>query len=462
MRNWSSYLYNITSATTSYNKKIPEFKITKILYSEDKYNGGSTRAVNKGIYLTVVKPKEEGNDNTVENNRVTQSVNVIKTITSKEFMEFLIQDEVFYDITPYGSFISQNKDANVNSTNTNYCKRIDCDFFSDIQTNHFVPAYDVFYQRDFLSKVYNMYDSNIKNLFMHGNNGSGDEVTLKSVMSRFSDLFEDKYIKFGSAASIVMIIIIAIEIIITSVVAYYIIKYRNFIEIRRSSPLFLIIMLFGIILAFAGVLTYIGKPNNTICMIRPFIFVLAFGLTFFSLLLKTFRIKVIFDKVNIQVKDSYLIFYLCILLGIELILVTIWTVFAGMKPKIYYGSADMHYYTCQNTGVVGTFIQMFLVVINGLALLYGCYLAYKVKNVYSEYNESKVIGLSIYGIVICMIILMFIVSINNLDHFTIFIIESLMIILSADIILVFMFTPKIWKLHINNISDMPYEKQMYM
>jgi len=273
---------------------------------------------------------------------------------------------------------------------------------------------------------------------------------------------KDKYVKIGSAASIIMIIIIAIEIIITSVVAFYIIKYRNFIEIRRSSPLFLIIMLIGIILAFGGVLTYIGKPNNTICMIRPFIFVLAFGLTFFSLLLKTFRIKVIFDKVNIQVKDSFLIFYLCVLLGIELILVVIWTVFAGMKPKINTVNYDMHYYTCQNSGVVGSFIQMFLIVINGLALLYGCYLAYKVKNVYSEYNESKVIGLSIYGIVICMIILMFIVSINYLDHLTLFIIESLMIILSADIILVFMFTPKIWKLHINNISDMPYEKQMYM
>jgi len=462
MRNWSSYLHNIT---TEFNKKFRgTFEKTKILYSEDKYNGEAPRAVNKGIYLTVVKPKNNlSKDDPTENNRINQSVDIISTITSKEFMKYLIQNEEFYDLPVYGSLLVPGQATGNNTAyNTAYCERIDCQFFRDIRMNHFVPAYDIFYQDEFLKKIENFYNNKAKNLFMHGRNINNDEITLDSVMSYFSDLFEDKYVKIGSAASIIMIIIIAIEIIITSVVAFYIIKYRNFIEIRRSSPLFLIIMLIGIILAFGGVLTYIGKPNNTICMIRPFIFVLAFGLTFFSLLLKTFRIKVIFDKVNIQVKDSFLIFYLCVLLGIELILVVIWTVFAGMKPKINTVNYDMHYYTCQNSGVVGSFIQMFLIVINGLALLYGCYLAYKVKNVYSEYNESKVIGLSIYGIVICMIILMFIVSINYLDHLTLFIIESLMIILSADIILVFMFTPKIWKLHINNISDMPYEKQMYM
>jgi len=257
-----------------------------------------------------------------------------------------------------------------------------------------------------------------------------------------------------------MLIIVGIEIIITSIVAFYIIKYRNFIEIRRSSPLFLITMLFGIILAFVSIVTFIGKPTNFICILRPYVLVLTFGLTFFSLLLKTFRIKVIFDKVNIQVKDSNLVLYLCILLGIELILVTIWSVVAGMKPDVKKVNDEMHYWVCKNTSSLGSTIQMFLIVINGLALVYGCYLAYKVKNVYSEYNESKVIGLSIYGIVICMIILMFIVNINSLDHTTLFLIQSLMIILSADIILVFMFTPKLWKLHINIISEMSYDKTL--
>jgi len=273
-------------------------------------------------------------------------------------------------------------------------------------------------------------------------------------------LFIDKYIEFNSKTSIIMIVVIAIEILITAVITFYIIKYRNFIEIRRSSPLFLIFMLIGIMLSFGSVLTLIGKPNNTICIIRPYIIVLAFGLTFYALLLKTFRIKVIFDKVNIQVKDSYLILYLCVVLGIELILLTIWSVFGGMVSDVNRVNDEIHYYTCKNTSNIGKFIQTFLIVINAIALLYGCYLAYKVKNVYSEYNESKIIGLSIYGIVICMVILFFIVSIDGLDINTLFLIESLMIIFSADIILLFMFTPKLWKLHVNNISYR--NQQMYV
>jgi len=265
-------------------------------------------------------------------------------------------------------------------------------------------------------------------------------------------------VEFGSTTTIIMIVIVVIELIITSIVTYYLIKHRNFIEIRRSSPLFLITMLIGIMLAFVSILTFIGKPTKFICILRPYILVLTFGLTFFSLLLKTFRIKVIFDKINFQVKDSNLIMYLCILLGFELILVTIWSAAAGMEPDIKIFTRSMHYYVCKNGSALGTYIQNSLIVINGLALVYGCYLAYKVKNVYSEYNESKVIGLSIYGIVICMIILMFIVNIKGLDHTTLFLIQSLMIILSADIILVFMFTPKLWKLHINIISELPLEK----
>jgi len=58
--------------------------------------------------------------------------------------------------------------------------------------------------------------------------------------------------------------------------------------------------------------------------LRPYILVIAFGLTFFSLLLKTFRIKVIFDKSDIPVKYSNLITYLCVLLGFELIITTVW------------------------------------------------------------------------------------------------------------------------------------------
>jgi len=452
MRNWSSFLYNVTAV---FNKKQPNekgekktFGITKMLYSDDRATG--SKAINKGIYICVA-----GDPDGKKRVDVPTALEVMRVFSSKDFMKLLLTNEDFYDIPAYHSLILEDDSID----NKQYCERINCEFFRDLAKDHIVATYDVFYQQEFLHKLLDFFEK-AKSFFKEaggdddGTNSDKDSISLESLMSLFSDYFQDKYVEFGSATTIIMIIIIAIEIIITSVVTYYLIKYRNFIEIRRSSPLFLITMLFGIILAFVSILTYIGKPNKFICILRPYILVLTFGLTFFSLLLKTFRIKVIFDKVNIQVKDSNLILYLCILLGFELILVTVWSFVAGMEPEVKVVSKEMHYYICRNTDKVGEIIQTFLIVINGLALVYGCYLAYKVKNVYSEYNESKVIGLSIYGIVICMIILMFIVNINGLDHTTLFLIQSLMIILSADIILVFMFTPKLWKLHINILSEM--------
>jgi len=434
MRNWSSNLYNITGEL--FNKTY-SFGYTKNLYSEKRAE--SSKAVNKGIYLCVATSDDEDKERDKE--RISQAVQVITTLTSKEFMKKLVEEEQeFFDIPAYHSLIEE--DGSIN--NSMYCNRINCAFFRDLQVDHTVAPFNTFFYQKFKDKFSHFYETS-KSYFKdagtnENRNSEREEVTLKSLMSLFSDLFKDKYVEYGSTTTIIMLIIVGIEIIITSIVTFYIIKYRNFIEIRRSSPLFLITMLFGIILAFVSIVTFIGKPTNFICILRPYILVLTFGLTFFSLLLKTFRIKVIFDKVNIQVKDSNLILYLCVLLGIELILVTVWSFVAGMKPDVKKVNDEMHYWVCKNTSNVGSTIQLFLIIINGLALVYGCYLAYKVKNVYSEYNESKVIGLSIYGIVICMIILMFIVNINSLDHTTLFLIQSLMIILSADIILVFMFT----------------------
>ncbi|KAG4103744.1 hypothetical protein H8356DRAFT_928293 [Neocallimastix lanati (nom. inval.)] len=455
MRNWSSYLYNVT---VSYNDKKKNgrnasFGITKTFYDNKSKTAAQSRAINKGFYLCVA--------DFVDQDKVNDAIFVAETFTDKRFMKYLIEDEekLFYDIPAYHSLIEEvdNKD---------YCERINCKFFREISMNHVIPVYSIFYQNSFLDKISEFFEK-AKQFFKSSidpfeykdqTDDDKDYITLKSLMSSFSDYFEDKYVEFTSPASIVMLVVVAIEIIITCIITYYLIIHRNFIEIRRSSPLFLITMLVGIVLAFSSIITFIGKPNKFICMLRPYILVLTFGLTFFSLLLKTFRIKVIFNKTNIQVKDSNLILYLSIILGFQLILVTIWSIIAGMEPVVKIVSKEMHYYVCQNKNNVGTYIQLVIIIFNGLTLLYGCYLAYRVKNVYSEYNESKVIGLSIYGIVICMIILIFIVNIKGLDHTTLFLIQSLMIILSADIILVFMFTPKLWKLHINIMSESPYNK----
>ncbi len=94
MRNWSSYLYNVT---TEFNKKNKgtKFGFAKTLYSDERYK--SSKAVNKGVYLCISNYINEANLNA--------AIDVIKTFSSKEFMTQLVQKDIFYDIPAYHSLI---------------------------------------------------------------------------------------------------------------------------------------------------------------------------------------------------------------------------------------------------------------------------------------------------------------------------------------------------------------------
>jgi len=114
MRNWSSFLYNVTY-TFNGNKKGYAFDISKTLYSDERAE--ESKAVNKGIYLGVVGPEEKDKNkiSEKENERIKQAIQVVKTFTSKEFMEKLITDineedekERFYDLPAYKSLIAES------------------------------------------------------------------------------------------------------------------------------------------------------------------------------------------------------------------------------------------------------------------------------------------------------------------------------------------------------------------
>jgi len=97
MRNWSSYLHNITKEFSD-DKLVQNgmrFKITNILYLDEFKR---TRAVNKGIYLCVT---------TNDQDRIEEIVDSLILLTSREFMENLMEDVAFYEIPPYKSLISE-------------------------------------------------------------------------------------------------------------------------------------------------------------------------------------------------------------------------------------------------------------------------------------------------------------------------------------------------------------------
>ncbi|ORX69845.1 hypothetical protein BCR32DRAFT_272403 [Anaeromyces robustus] len=425
MRNWLTYK-NDLSLCEGLN-----FSVAPIPKSKSK--NSPTGTLLRGIYLTMTKITSKEN--------VPQVAKAIVDLTSKEFLDALISYPIFSDVTPYLESITDN-------IGSEYCNRIDCNFYSSIINNLITKPIGRFAKDNYGAIMKDSYE------YIKGYYKSKKEITGKT-MDDISDYFDDKYIKWTDISAIIISAITGLGILVTLVVFVIVIKNRTALVIRRSSPLFLYIMLVGILISFGSIYTYIGKPTSLICNIRPLILVLAFGLAFLALFIKTFRIKVIFDKSDIKVQDKYLLIYSGSILLVELIIVGLWTFLSKMEPDIIKINSKMHYYACKNTSKLGFYFQLALIVINAIILLYGCYLAVKVKDVYSDYNESKVIGLSIYGIMICMIIQLIISACDNLGISVIFIIQSLMIILSSVILLTFMFIPKFWKLHMTGSSLNP-------
>jgi len=413
MRNWSSF-----DKTIELCENINYGKALMLKSSDVAENSSLVRSLS----FVATKLVSEENLETV--------AKVIEKITSKEFLNALISDPQFFDVPPYLELIKNNPQ---------FCSNVDCNFYNKVTKNLITKPIGRFIRKDFSDILDDSYNS-LKNHYKNKEKGS------ETIMELLSDFYEDKYIKWDNISAIIMISIVAIGIIVTIVIFILVVKNRTALVIRRSSPLFLYFMLIGILISFGSVLTFIGKPNEIVCMIRPIILVLAFCLAFIALFLKTFRIKVIFDKSNVKVQDKHLLIYGSIILVIELVIVGAWTVLDKMQPTVKYVNSKMHYYTCNNTGKIGASLQIALLIINAITLLYGCYLAVKVKNVYSDYNESKVIGLSIYGIMTCMVIQLIVSAFASLGLSVIFIVQSLMIILSSVILLLFMFVPKLWKL----------------
>ena len=105
MRNWSSYLHNVTA---EFNKKPlnkrnekKTFSIAKTLYSEERAQG--SKAINKGIYLCI--PGEVDGKKWVD---VPKALEVLKVFSSKEFMINLLHYDDFYDIPAYHSLIMED------------------------------------------------------------------------------------------------------------------------------------------------------------------------------------------------------------------------------------------------------------------------------------------------------------------------------------------------------------------
>ena len=226
----------------------------------------------------------------------------------------------------------------------------------------------------------------------------------------------------------------------------FIFIYRESKIIKASSPVFMEIIAFGIVLMYFEITLGYFEDSVLLCIARSWLYHTGFILAFGSLLLKTWRIAVIFrlrTAKMIELTDKTLLKYLMLMLVVVLCYLMIWTWTQTHEFEIKKTTDGYKYRRCvrewfSNAIEIGEF----------LLLLWGVWLCLRVRNAPSAYNESKYIAWCIYNTVFIMILvgLLRIVLDNFHNPDVSYVVDFLSTHVVATIMLILLFASKIYLL----------------
>ncbi|KJE90139.1 hypothetical protein, variant [Capsaspora owczarzaki ATCC 30864] len=231
----------------------------------------------------------------------------------------------------------------------------------------------------------------------------------------------------------------------------FVIRKREEPIVKAASPKFCLIVIFGCMLEFALIPTLVPDLTPALCVTHIWIGHLGFAVAFGALFAKTHRIAAIFNNKNLARKlrgtsDSFLMSRIAIVVSAVSLYLLVWSVVD--KPDVVgtteVGETISVYYMCKSSNdswSVG------LYALEAVGLLYGCWLAWQVRNAPSRFRESKFIVMAVWNIlVVSIIILPLNYALNTDNPDTQFMFTALGILLATFGTLGLIFIPKMYGL----------------
>ncbi|KAI9326643.1 periplasmic binding protein-like I [Zopfochytrium polystomum] len=240
--------------------------------------------------------------------------------------------------------------------------------------------------------------------------------------------------------------------------------HMNLKVFKASSPAFLILMVIGANISYAGVIYFSVYPmNNSSCIAHVWLKYLGFAAAFGALIVKTFRISVIFGSADrrtrrsnnslnkssaksgggggggaqaVKLTDATLLLYFGVFFAGWLALMVVWTALESFRPRLVTE-------VIANVAVNGSVIAYICLVAMALTLAYGAFLTNSVKKLPSAFNESKWLGIAIYNWVVIGIVLNAISDFAVQDPDVIFVMDALMAIITQTSVVGLLMVPKI-------------------
>ncbi|TPX70377.1 hypothetical protein SpCBS45565_g01802 [Spizellomyces sp. 'palustris'] len=235
---------------------------------------------------------------------------------------------------------------------------------------------------------------------------------------------------------------------VIGVVAFVQRKSKVFIA---ASPTFLYLIAVGAVLSYLAVPVRFSVSSLS-CMASEWLNHVGFGLLFGSLLFKAYRVGLIFKSKphklmsRSPLTDRKLFMYLSILVSVLVCYLIIWTIVSPVRVDSISQTIDIshvdEYLACEQgklqIGILGVELAI---------LIWGVYVALRMRGTPSAYNEAQYIGLSIYNFLFVCI------SLEVLQRTVVtgasFILYSVRIFVSVTGVIGLIFGPKLVKVGFN-------------
>ncbi|XP_077982612.1 putative G-protein coupled receptor CG31760 isoform X2 [Glandiceps talaboti] len=181
----------------------------------------------------------------------------------------------------------------------------------------------------------------------------------------------------------------------TSILKWFTMKYSGVKVVKAASPALLRIILMGSLILYSPILISYPEPSDISCAMIPWFNEVGFSISYGALLLKTWRISVVFrvrSAARVRITDNDLIKRLLFIVAVFVGYVTIWTIVD--RPHVVNTKTLSGLKTTQcsltwwDHAAAGGEI---------LLLLWGIRLSFIVRKAPSEFNESKFITWAIYN-----------------------------------------------------------------
>jgi hypothetical protein len=215
-----------------------------------------------------------------------------------------------------------------------------------------------------------------------------------------------EYIALGDPTGSLAMALFIIGVVSLAIVSLGFIYYRSNAIVKASSFNIGLLQLACILVALVELIVMIDLPTSSKCaadfLLIPFSFSFYYGLV----LIKNLRIYKLFRMTSVNVKrwNDFSVCLYASLWFLPTLVAGIVGVAGGSSPQPLMVSAGVYAWTCAlNIAEYQKTIVDFLISYNACLLVANLAVAFLNRNVYSRFNETKLIALTVYNVLIIIV-----------------------------------------------------------